>query len=101
MAGKGISGMAGKGISGMAGKGNFWNGWKGNFWLDCIALEKNRALCVEVLCLAANLMHGGQVCRPLSDDAVTGPKGDQVKLDWFPCSKSLAPACRLEPCRGA
>eukprot|EP00971_Amphidinium_carterae_P312972 6219564-Amphidinium_carterae.1 len=43
-----------------------------------------------------DLIHGGQLVWPLSDGEATAPKGDQVKLDWFPCSKPLAPLCGLE-----
>eukprot|EP00971_Amphidinium_carterae_P314104 6243341-Amphidinium_carterae.1 len=42
-----------------------------------------------------DLIHGGQVVLPLSDDEATAPTHDQVNLDWFLCSKSLARACGL------
>eukprot|EP00971_Amphidinium_carterae_P008241 162859-Amphidinium_carterae.1 len=43
-----------------------------------------------------DLIHGGQVVRPLSDDDATAPKGERVNLDRFLTSKMLAPACGLK-----
>eukprot|EP00971_Amphidinium_carterae_P010407 205460-Amphidinium_carterae.1 len=80
--------------------------------------KKNRALCVEVLgsvsslgqrqiliagdwnfepCeMPIDLILGSQVVRPLSDEAATAPKGEEVKLDWFLTYKTFAPACGME-----
>eukprot|EP00971_Amphidinium_carterae_P188075 3733067-Amphidinium_carterae.1 len=45
--------------------------------------------------LPIDLVHWGQVHRPLSDSMGTSPCGS-VKLDWILCSKVLLPACGLE-----
>eukprot|EP00971_Amphidinium_carterae_P137533 2725643-Amphidinium_carterae.4 len=85
---------------------------------DPLALEKSRALCIEVLGsvssleprqvllggdwnfepsdMPIDLVHGGQVVRTLSDEEATAPKREKVKLDWFLTSKILAPACGQE-----
>eukprot|EP00971_Amphidinium_carterae_P292112 5798955-Amphidinium_carterae.2 len=46
--------------------------------------------------MPTDLVHGGQVVRPLSDEAATAPKGEKVKLDSFLTSNIFAPACGLE-----
>eukprot|EP00971_Amphidinium_carterae_P224028 4445453-Amphidinium_carterae.2 len=85
---------------------------------DPLASEKNRALCIEFLGsvsslgprqvllgrhwnleaseMPIDLIRGGQVVRPLSEEEATAPKGESVKLALFLTSKVLAPACGVE-----
>eukprot|EP00971_Amphidinium_carterae_P070860 1401570-Amphidinium_carterae.1 len=81
------------------------------------AQELNREVCLEIFAAVAalgnrqifilgdwnfepddfpiDLVHGGQVNRPLSEVTQTSPTGEQ-HLDWILCSKVFMPACGIE-----
>eukprot|EP00971_Amphidinium_carterae_P340370 6478675-Amphidinium_carterae.1 len=61
------------------------------------APELNREVCLEIFAAVAalDLVHGGQINRPLSEVRHTSPTGE-LQLDWILCSKALMPACGIE-----
>eukprot|EP00971_Amphidinium_carterae_P121223 2400831-Amphidinium_carterae.2 len=81
------------------------------------AQELNREVCLEIFSAVAalgnrqifilgdwnfepdnfpiDLVHGGQVNRPLTEVKCTSPTGE-LQIDWILCSKALLPACGME-----
>eukprot|EP00971_Amphidinium_carterae_P163036 3232283-Amphidinium_carterae.1 len=81
------------------------------------APELNREVCLEIFAAVAalgnrqifilgdwnfepdnfpiDLVHGGQINRPLSEVTHTSPTGE-LQIDWMLCSKALMPACGIE-----